>query len=276
MTSPKTEVCEPHKHPEIKTEHDMQSQELSSQINESTCTDEENQQTQSKHQPDEQPDEQQIQPPQSPQPGKLSPPEAQQQQPTKNLTMPVEDRRKRKGWLSSQYDLEPDYKKQSTASNYEPGPSAQETSWPLTPDLPLSGLPDWDLQAIWPFERRSLRLEAISDFYLNWTNTLQNFDSFMQPVRSPAQIQQNDILTFPINPPTQPGSNPNEIPPTLPMPLPVPSTSVSSQGSNPIQGKAGSRWQRLKKFFRPQPKTLNFEKVQLKCQFKKEKIRALI
>lgn len=40
MTSPKTEVCEPHKHPEIKTEHDMQSQELSSQINESTCTDE--------------------------------------------------------------------------------------------------------------------------------------------------------------------------------------------------------------------------------------------
>lgn len=206
----------------------------------------------------------------------MSPPEAQQQQPTHNLTMPVEDRRKRKGWLSSQYDLEPEYKKQSTASNYEPGPSAQETSWPLTPDLPLSELPDWDLQAIWPFERRSLRLEAISDFYLNWTNTLQNFDSFMQPVRSPAQIQQNDILTFPINPPTQPGSNPNEIPPTLPMPLPVPSTSVSSQGSNPIQGKAGSRWQRLKKFFRPQPKTLNFEKVQLKCQFKKEKIRALI
>lgn len=205
----------------------------------------------------------------------MSPPEAQQQQPTHNLTMPVEDRRKRKGWLSSQYDLEPEYKKQSTASNYEPGPSAQETSWPLTPDLPLSELPDWDLQAIWPFERRSQRLEAISDFYLNWTNTLQNFDSFMQPVRSPAQIQQNDILTFPINPPTQPGSNPNEIPPTLPMPLPVPSTSVSSQGSNPIQGKAGSRWQRLKKFFRPQPKTLNFEKVQLKCQFKKRKNKGL-
>lgn len=162
--------------------------------------------------------------------------------------MPVGDRRKRKGWLSSQYDLEPEYKQQSTASNYEPGPSAQETSWPLTPDLPLSELLIYVPQTTWPFKRRSQRLEGISDFSLNWTNSLQNFDSFMQPVRSPAQIQQNDILTFPSNAPTQPGSNPNEIHPTLPMQLPVPSTSVSSQGSNPIQGKAGSRWQRLKKF----------------------------